>query len=154
MRLSHRLQGQTSRSRGQLVQRSAAKCANISQMDKATIFKFGTHIGRGQFLPSDHKLARNWPTVSSGGGILWRPPSRTACYYCYFIILAARCSKSLLLYLWYVHCRPTFDIHCIFIARQHTDTRYWYNNVCPSVRDVLVSDENGLTCCHSFYIVR
>jgi len=32
-----------------------------------TIFKFGTHIGRGQFLPPDHKLARNWPTVSRGG---------------------------------------------------------------------------------------
>jgi len=39
------------------------------------------HIGRGQFLPPDHKLARNWPTVSRGGGILWRPPSRTACFY-------------------------------------------------------------------------
>ena len=51
-------------------------------MDKATIFKFGTHIGRGQFLPPDHKLARNWPTVSRGGGILWRPSSRTACYHC------------------------------------------------------------------------
>ena len=25
-------------------------------------------------LAPDHKLARNWPTVSRGGGILWRPP--------------------------------------------------------------------------------
>ena len=24
------------------------------------IFKFGVHIGRGQLLPPDHKLARNW----------------------------------------------------------------------------------------------
>jgi len=24
-------------------------------------------------------LARNWPMVSRGGGILWRPPSCTAC---------------------------------------------------------------------------
>ena len=37
---------------------------------------------------------------------------------------------------------------------------YWYSNyvylsvclsVCPSVRDVSVSDENGLTYCHSFF---
>ena len=129
MRLPHRLQGQKSRSRGQLMQRSemcqyfangksydlqiwhahrpwavlapdhklAPKWAwsgvrdpiskfwdplNISQTGKATIFKFGTHIGRGQFLPPYHKLARNWPKVSRGGGILWRPPSRTACYLC------------------------------------------------------------------------
>jgi len=40
---------------------------NISQTEKATIFKFGMHIGHGQFLPPDHKLARNWPTVSRGG---------------------------------------------------------------------------------------
>jgi len=52
---------------------------NISQTGKATIFKFVTHIGCGQFLPMDHKLDRNWPTVSRSGGILWRPPSRTAC---------------------------------------------------------------------------
>ena len=25
-----------------------------------------------------------WPTVSRGGGILWRPPSRTACLHCGF----------------------------------------------------------------------
>jgi len=46
--------------------------------------------------------------------------------------------------------------HTVFIAYQHTDTRYWYSNtVCPSdrlsVRNVPVSDENGLTYCHSFY---
>ena len=39
-------------------------------------------------------------------------------------------------------------IHIIFIARQHTDARYWYSSsVClsvrPSVRDGPVSDENG-----------
>jgi len=33
----------------------------------------------------------------------------------------------------------------VFIARQHTDARYWYSNsVCPSVSDVPISDENGL----------
>ena len=52
-----KVKGQKSRSRGQLVQCSAAKCVNISQTDKATPFKFGTHIGRGQFLPVDHTLA-------------------------------------------------------------------------------------------------
>jgi len=42
--------------------------------------------------------------------------------------------------------------HTIFIARQHTDARYWYSNsVCLSVRDVPVSDENGLTYRHSFF---
>ena len=45
----------------------------------------------------------------------------------------------------------------VFITRQHTDAQYWYSNsvrrpsVCLSVRDVLVSDENGLTYCHSFF---
>ena len=33
---------------------------NISQTGKATICKFGTHIGCGQFLPMDHKLAPKW----------------------------------------------------------------------------------------------
>ena len=44
----------------------------------------------------------------------------------------------------------------IFIARQHTDARYWYSksvrtSVRPSVRNVPVSDENGLTYRHSFF---
>ena len=44
----------------------------------------------------------------------------------------------------------------VFIARQHTDARYWYSNsVCPSVRlsvrDVPVSDENGWTYRHTFF---
>ena len=47
-------------------------------------------------------------------------------------------------------------VDSLFIARQHTDARYWYSNsVClsvrPSVRNVPVSDENGLTYCHSFF---
>jgi len=59
--------------------------------------------------------------------------------------------------------KTLFDI--TFIARRHTDARYWYiNSVCPSacpsvwqvesVRDVLLSDDNGLTYCHSFLTVR
>ena len=46
----------------------------------------------------------------------------------------------------------------IFIARQHTDARYWYSksvcsSVCPSVRYIPVGllDENGLTYRHSFF---
>jgi len=40
----------------------------------------------------------------------------------------------------------------IFIARQHTHVRYWYSKfVCPSVRYVPVSDENGLIYRHSFF---
>ena len=46
------------------------------------------------------------------------------------------------------------DSHTIlvFIARQHTDARYWYSNsVRLSVRHVPVSDENGLTYYHNFF---
>ena len=32
-------------------------------------FKFGKHIGRGQFLPTDHKLARNWASPGAGAPI-------------------------------------------------------------------------------------
>jgi len=39
-----------------------------------------------------------------------------------------------------------------FTARQHTDAQYWYgNSVRPSVRNVPVLDENGLTYRHSFF---
>ena len=46
----------------------------------------------------------------------------------------------------------------VFIARQHTEARYWYSNsvcpsVCPFVRDVPVSDENALTYRHSFFTI-
>jgi len=35
-----------------------------------------------------------WPTVSRGGGILWRPPSRTACWSMYFsAIWVSICTK-------------------------------------------------------------
>ena len=40
----------------------------------------------------------------------------------------------------------------VFIARQHTDARYWYSkSVRLSVRNVPVSDENSLTYRHSFF---
>jgi len=47
----------------------------------------------------------------------------------------------------------------IFIARQHTNAWYWYSNsvclsVCLSIHDLSVSDENGLTYCHSFFTIR
>jgi len=50
-------------------------------------------------------------------------------------------------------CRKVVNIlNFIFIARQHTDARYWYSNsVCPSVCDMLVLYENGLTYRHSFF---
>jgi len=39
----------------------------------------------------------------------------------------------------------------VFIARQHTDARNWYSkSVRLSVRNVAVSDENGLTYRHTF----
>ena len=53
--------------------------------------------------------------------------------------------------------------HLIFIARQHTDARYWYGksvrlSVCLCVRlsvhNVPVSDKNGLTYRHSFPTIR
>ena len=48
---------------------------NISQTEKATIFKLGTHIGRGQFLPMDHKLAPKlaWPGVRDPISKFWDP---------------------------------------------------------------------------------
>jgi len=56
---------------------------------------------------------------------------------------------------------PVKDAHAtrLFIARQHTDARYWYSkfvrpSVCPSVRYVPALHENGLTCCHTFFTVR
>jgi len=56
----------------------------------------------------------------------------------------------------------SFNIHTaqFFNARQHTDARYWYSNylglsvclsVCLYVRDVPVSDENGLIYRHRFF---
>jgi len=46
----------------------------------------------------------------------------------------------------------------VFIARQHTDIDIANLSVCLSVRlsvrDVAVSDENGLTYRHSFFTVR
>jgi len=40
----------------------------------------------------------------------------------------------------------SWTVTFIFVARQHTDARYWYSNsVRPSLRHVPVSDENGLT---------
>ena len=49
--------------------------------------------------------------------------------------------------------RALIDTLCLlFIARQHTDTRYWYSkSVFPSARYVPVPDENGLTYRHSFF---
>ena len=52
---------------------------------------------------------------------------------------------------------PSIQQDClVFIARQHTHARYWYSksvcpSVCLSVRNVPVSDENGLTYRHSFF---
>ena len=59
---------------------------------------------------------------------------------------------------------PVVRRSAVFIARQHTDARYWYSNfvrlsvspsvrlsVRPSVRNVPVLDENGLTYRHSFF---
>ena len=49
-----------------------------------------------------------------------------------------------------------------FIARQHTDARYWHSkSICPSVRPsvrlsvryVPIPDENGLTFRHSFFFI-
>ena len=45
-----------------------------------------------------------------------------------------------------------FQTWWFFIARQHTDARYWYSkSVRLSVRNVPVPDENGLTYRHSFF---
>ena len=54
-----------------------------------------------------------------------------------------------LLHCWLQHVYSADST--VFIARQHTNARYWYSkSVRPSVRNVPVSDENGLTYGHSF----
>jgi len=60
-------------------------------------------------------------------------------------------AKFLFISLWFLRTLT------IFIARKRTDARYWYSKsvrlyVCPSVRYVPVSDENGLTYRHSFFM--
>jgi len=53
-------------------------------------------------------------------------------------------------------CEYSVYSRSFIIARQHTDARYWYSrsvrlSLRPSVRNVTVSHENGLTYCHSFF---
>jgi len=53
------------------------------------------------------------------------------------------------------HNDTDLSAETVFIARQHTDTRYWYNKfLCLSVRDVPVLYENGLTYCHRFFTIQ
>jgi len=56
-----------------------------------------------------------------------------------------------------VSCKVVYFLHC-FLSRVSTPTRdidiallSVSPSVCPSVRDVPVSDENGLTYRHSFF---
>ena len=81
------------------------------------------------------------------------------------VLLRELCTSTvLLIWRWdmtaLLFCTFNYTLwSTIFIARQHTDARYWYSNfvrlsVCLSVRDVPVLDENGLTYCHSFFTIR
>ena len=83
----------------------------------------------------------------------------------YFLIICASVGNSLYRtieisigytcsHIFWQYLMPIFLLNSIFIARQHTDVRYWYSNslrlsVCPSIRpsvcNIPVSDENGLT---------
>ena len=73
-------------------------------------------------------------------------------------VTARICRRLLILRSSFLRC--SLDVSwSIFIARQHTDARYWYSksvrpSVCLSVRYVPVLYENGLTYCHDFSTVR
>jgi len=73
----------------------------------------------------------------------------------YLTILDAKNQHFISLIIW-----NFYSNWLIFIARRHTDARYWYSksvrlsvclSVCLSVRNVPVSNENGLTYRHSFF---
>ena len=56
-------------------------------------------------------------------------------------------------------CTKFHENRMIFIARQHSDARYWYSkllclSVCLSLRYVPVLHENGLTYSHTFISIR
>jgi len=64
---------------------------------------------------------------------------------------------------WCAVWSQSYWVISLFIARQHTDARYWYSksvrlSVCLSVRlsvrNVPVSDKNGLTYRHRFFTTR
>jgi len=53
------------------------------------------------------------------------------------------------------HRQIVLSFYVISISRQRTDARYWYSkSVRLSLRNVPVSDENGLTYRHSFFTIR
>ena len=58
-------------------------------------------------------------------------------------------------WLYFVYFVLFSNVLCVFIARQHTNARYWYSklSVCPSVHYVPVLYENGLTYRHTFFTV-
>ena len=64
---------------------------------------------------------------------------------------------DIIVFVLHVLCSKKTCDH-VFIARQHTDIDIANLSVCLSVRlsvrDVAVSDENGLTYRHSFFTVR
>ena len=56
--------------------RLTLNCTSYGSSDPISKFENTLNI----FLDTPLNLQTRWPTVSRGGGILWRQPSRTACY--------------------------------------------------------------------------
>ena len=91
-----------------------------------------------------HRFSAFWlksiimPSLRSrGGGILCRPPSRTACHFLWWLL--QNYEKRLWLSSW--------KFSSFFVARQHSNAyaRSWYSNsVRPSVCHVPVFYRNGL----------
>ena len=112
-----------------------------------------------------------WRPESGGGGDPPYPPGSDA-YGSYYTITIYKLQQSLMLLIDYdqvilgawkqllamrevtvTNWYAIMNFVClVFIARQHTDARYWYSkSVCLSVRNVPVSDENSLIYRHSFF---
>ena len=67
-----------------------------------------------------HYYAPAKVTGRRGGGILWRPPSRTACYFLFFKLLLLLVYKKYIVYYYYyygllsVSVKPYNPVHSVF----------------------------------------
>ena len=87
----------------------------------------------------------------------WRESYRS--FDVWMIILITDRDAALTRYYCFQLSVPVWSVSCFFIARQHTEARYWYSysvrpfvclSVCPSVLYVPVFCRNGFRYCYSF----
>jgi len=116
-----------------------------------------------QWISSDRRTPVTTLTLRKVQLVIYMTNARTTVQVSAYQIIYIKLNQTILMQTTTAHkriekqCRQQWSKNVtLFIARQHTDVRYWYcNSVClsvrPSVRDVPVSDENGLTHCHSYF---